>query len=140
MPFGMIAAAALGVIAPAPAPADPRPVAAVRRAPAAFAWSPAQVRELIVEIRSAGRRGFDPADYGLAALQAELELCEQLWNTPGSRQLDMLARASALALAADYRRRANAGPVSPAELDVALSARRVGRWLAAQAPADASIS
>lgn len=139
-PLGLLVAAMVAATAASPSPADPRPVAPTRHTAAGFAWSPGQVRELIGAVEQAHRHGLDPADYGLAALRAELDLCERLWNTPGSRQLDMLARASALALANDYRRHAaaSAAPVSPAELDAALGAGRVGSWLAAQAPAKLS--
>ena len=114
----------------APAPVEAPSGTRVRTG---YAWSPAQVRELIGAIRQARRAGLDPDAYGLAALRAELDLCEQLWNTAGSRQLDTLARVSALALANDYRHRAAAAPVRPAELDAALGAKRVGLWLASQA-------
>jgi hypothetical protein len=136
------AAAALAGVAAIAAPASERPAGATVRAEAgAFAWSPAQVRALIAQVEAARRHGLDPADYGLAALRAELELAERLWNTPGSRQLDTLARTSALALANDYRRAARAAaPVSPAELDAALGAGRVGPWLSAMAPADGRAS
>ena len=107
-----------------------------------YAWSLDQVRALIVAIDGSRRHGLDPAAYGLAALRAELVLCEQLWNTPGSRQLDTLARTAALALANDYRRRAvrGAAPVQAAELDAVLGAGRVGPWLAAMAPAQGRAS
>jgi len=108
----------------------------------AYAWSPDQVRALIAAIHASRRHGLDPAAYGLAALRAELVLCEQLWNTPGSRQLDSLARAAALALANDYRRLAarSAAPVRAAELDAALGTGRIGPWLAAMAPAEGRAS
>ena len=123
--------AALIAATAAPAPADPRPLPAPQ-VQTSFAWSPTQVRELIGAIRKSRRAGLDPSDYGLAALRAELELCEQLWNTAGSRQLDTLARVSALALANEYRHRSAVGPVRPAELDAALGTGHVGLWLAAQ--------
>lgn len=135
VPVAMIAAvAATMAAAAAPSAPDTRPPAAIVRT-AAFAWSPAQVRQLIAAIEEARRHGLDPSAYGLAALRAELDMCEQLWNTPGSRQLDTLARISALALANEYRRRSAAAQVRPGELDAALGAGRVGPWLAAQAPA-----
>lgn len=132
-PLGLLGGALIAATAAAPVPADPRPLPAPQ-VQANFAWSPTQVRELIGAIRGARRAGLDPAAYGLAALRAELELCEQLWNTAGSRQLDTLARVAALALANDYRHQTAAAAVSPAELDAALGAGRVGSWLAAQAP------
>ncbi len=134
MPLGLVAGALIAAIAGSPSPAATRPIA-IAHAPASYAWSPQQVRQLIVAIEEARRHGLDPADYGLAALRAELDLCEQLWNTPGSRQLDTLARTAALALANDYRRQAiRTAPVRPADLDAALGAGRVGSWLTAQAP------
>jgi hypothetical protein len=113
-------------------------IPAAPRATAIYAWPPEQVRALIVAIDRSRRHGLDPAAYGVAALRAELVLCEQLWNTPGSRQLDTLARSAAMALANDYRRRGawGAAPVRAAELDAALGAKRVGPWLAAMAPAE----
>jgi hypothetical protein len=109
----------------------------VAQARGGFAWPPAQVRELIAAVEEARGHGLDPADYGLAALRAELDLCERLWETPGSRQLDMLARSAALALARDYRRRGagQSRDVRPEELDAALAAGRLRPWLARQGSA-----
>lgn len=130
-PLALIAAAVGTVSTAQPSIADPRP--ARPAADASYAWSPSQVRELIAAIEESNGYGLDPRDYGIAALRAQLDLCDNLWNTPGSRQMDALARAAALALANEYRRRAAAGPVRPAELDAALVAGRVRPWLAAQA-------
>ncbi|MDB5663150.1 MAG: hypothetical protein JWN59_1488 [Sphingomonas bacterium] len=135
-PLGLLAAALIATVAASPLAADPRVPTPPARA--AFAWSLDQVRALIGAIGEARRHGLDPATYGIAALRAELDLCEELWNTPGSRQLDTLARTAALALANEYRRVAAAqrGPVQPAELDAALAAGRVGIWLSEMAPND----
>lgn len=126
----LLAAALIGT-AGSPSPAAPP----VRVRVTNGTWPPAQVRVLIAEIGQSARYGLDPGAYGIAALRAELELCEQLWETPGSRQLDALAGAAALALANDYQRHgARSARVTRAEMNAALGAGRVGPWLAGLAP------
>jgi len=104
-----------------------------------FDWSKAQVQELIAAIEDSRTHGFDPADYGLAALRGELELCAELLNAPGSVQLDTLARSAALALASDYRRpraqRRLQDQALAAELDAARRQGRLRAWFAGQARA-----
>jgi len=136
VPVALLVAVLAAVAGSSPSTASDR-IAAAPEAQS-YAWSLDQVRVLIGAVEVSRRHGLDPAAYGLAALRAELVLCEQLWNTPGSRQLDTLARTAALALANDYRRlNARRGaPVAAAELDAVLGAGRVGPWLAAMAPAD----
>jgi hypothetical protein len=140
VPVALLVAVLAAVAGSSPTEAGSR----IAAAPEArtYAWSLDQVRVLIREVDASRRHGLDPAAYGLAALRAELVLCEQLWNTPGSRQLDTLARAAALALANDYRRlRAETpAPVRAAELDAVLGAGQVGPWLAGMAPAQGRAS
>jgi hypothetical protein len=93
-------------------------------------WSPEQVRELIRLVEESRLRGLDPDDYGLAALRSELDQSVTFYRTDGSRQLDALAHASAVALARAYRRQ---GPVDDASLARALRTNGLRAWIGAPA-------
>ena len=105
------------------------PPAAATAAPRLHHWSAGQVRELIGLVEEARGHGLDPADYGLAALRSELEQSATLYRSTGSRQLDALARASAVALARAYRRRTP----DEAGLATALRTNRLRAWIGAPA-------
>lgn len=92
-------------------------------------WTPDEVRDLIATIERSEKLGYDPSSYGLAALRSELDQSVLLWGRAGSRQLDVLAQTSALALANDVRRRAGTRAVSQAELNGALDAAQLPSWL-----------
>jgi len=128
MIFAMLLAAASGSLLRA----DGGSPALAHRSAQSFSWSPSQVRELIGLIEESERQGFDPSRYGLAALQSELEQCALLWGNGRCNQLNTLSRTSALALAADYRKRQLHGhyaPVSEDQLEKALVNGQLRNWL-----------
>lgn len=92
-------------------------------------WTLDEVRDLIAAIERSEKRGYDSSSYGLAALRSELDQSVLLWGRSGSRQLDILARTSALALANDVRKRTGADAVSREELNAALDMGQLPSWL-----------
>jgi hypothetical protein len=94
-------------------------------------WTADDVRHLIAAIEESEKSGFDSRRYGLAALQSELEQTTELWGRPGTRQLDILANTSALALANDHRYRAGLAPVAARDVDAVLAEGNLQSWLMA---------
>lgn len=141
-------AAMIGSLASVSGPSMAEPL--VRAERSGFAWSRSQVHELIEEIVAARAVGLDPSDYGLDALKGELVQTGELLGADGSRQLDMLADAAALALATDYRagrsrdrqfdwHGAPSLAIGRAELRGALARGRLRPWLQSLRPAAISI-
>lgn len=124
----MLAAAASGWIGPR-VRADASPAAATMAAPQKLRWTLDDIHHLIAAIEESERNGFDTRRYGLAALRSELEQATELWGRPGTRQLDMLANSSALALANDHRSRAGLAPVTARDVDAVLAEGNLHSWL-----------
>jgi hypothetical protein len=129
----MLAAAASNAFmtrgGPAPVPALARAAEARERH-----WTLSEVRELITVIEGADKLGYDSSRYGLAALRSELDQSTSLWSRAGSRQLDILAQTSALALANDVRKRAGNTVALTTQLDAALDAGQLQTWLMHEQP------
>ena len=92
-------------------------------------WAPEEIQQLIGAIEASEAYGLDPDRYGLAALRSELVQASEIWERPGTHQLDVLAHASAVSLANDYRRQAGLGAVSEQEVEAARAAGKLRSWL-----------
>jgi murein L,D-transpeptidase YcbB/YkuD len=117
-------------------------------------WSPDQVGELIAGIQDARSAGFEPKDYGIAALRGELDRRGGPSLAEGSVQLDRLAETSALTLAEDLSRRGMADhaqydwhaqdrvrqPRLVAALHDALAKGRTRAWLRSLRPSTPQLS
>jgi len=84
-------------------------------------------------IEHSRKDGFDPENYGLAALRSELEQSLAIWGSPHPRQLSVLAQTAALALANDYRRRGGGQTANVAGLHAALLRGSLSQWITAGA-------
>jgi len=127
----MIMAAASGTLAsrsPAATASGTAPIMADVQS-----WDHAQVRELIIAIEHSRKDGFDPENYGLAALRSELEQSLAIWGSPHPRQLSVLAQTAALALANDYRRLGGRQTANAADLHAALLRGSLSQWITAGA-------
>lgn len=126
----MLAAAASGALASRD-DAGAFPVRAALAAPADLSghWTPAEIRQLMAVIEESEKAGFDPQNYGLAALRSELDQSTELSSRAGSRQLDVLASTAALALANDYRERAHVRLASDEDVKGALASGQLRAWL-----------
>lgn len=124
----MLAAVSSGSLAsrnhPATIPLPSQPTAAADNS-----WTAAEVRQLITAIENSKDYGLDPQSYGLAALHSELEQANAIWGRSATRQLDVLAHASALTLANDYRRRAGLPLATDREIEAARTAGSLRSWL-----------
>jgi len=98
-------------------------------APSESSWTPAEVQQLIAAIENSKDYGLDPQSYGLAALNSELDQADAIWGRSATRQLDVLAHASALTLANDYRRRAGLPLATDREIEGARAAGSLRSWL-----------
>ena len=98
-------------------------------APVDSSWTPLEIGQLISAIEESQAYGLDPQSYGLAALRSELEQADAIWGRSATRQLDVLAHASALTLANDYRRRAGLPLATDREIEGARAAGSLRSWL-----------
>jgi hypothetical protein len=92
-------------------------------------WTPVEVQQLIAAIEDSKDYGLDPQSYGLAALRSEVDQANAIWGRSATRQLDVLAHASALTLANDYRRRAGLPLASDREIEAVRAAGSLRSWL-----------
>lgn len=97
--------------------------------PADGSWTQVEIKQLIAAIEGANDYGLDPQSYGLAALRSELEQADAIWGRSATRQLDVLAHASALTLANDYRRQAGLPLASDREIEEVRAAGSLRSWL-----------
>lgn len=124
----MLAAAVGGsLISRNQASAFPAPDPAV--ATSRIRWAPNEVQQLIGAIEASEDYGLDPDRYGLAALKSELVQASEIWGQSGTHQLDVLAHASAVSLANDYRRQAGLTAVTADEVESARAAGKLRSWL-----------
>lgn len=105
------------------------PLQAQAAVPGDSIWTPVEVQQLIAAIEHSQDYGLDPQSYGLAALRSELDQADAIWGRSATRQLDVLAHASALTLANDYRRRAGLPLASDREIEAARAAGSLRTWL-----------
>ncbi len=124
----MMAAASSGLLGSRDR-ASALPVARQAAAPTDGGWTSAEIRQLIAAIEDSKNYGLDPQSYGLAALHSELEQADAIWGRSATRQLDVLAHASALTLANDYRRQAGLPLASDREIEEVRAAGSLRSWL-----------